>query len=285
MNLRTEYAFFAGIWLLVAISLALSLSVTFAPLLIVRFVSSIIVVGYLPGYFLQTTLFPRQQQLTKLERFVVSIALSLALIPVLALILEGLKLGFHTLVLAILLGITCAILGLTSWYQRSRLARDERYVLFDAYSQIPIPRVHFNVRSGLLALLLLFLGIALVAGAADAFLPRPNAQLTEFYTVDAQGSTSDYPKQVKAGDDVDVNFGIVNREGMAEEYHVEIWEENQRLMVSPNIDMQNAQTIEQSVAFTVNQVGDKQQILINLYRDDDSTPYRTLHLWIDVLTA
>jgi uncharacterized membrane protein len=76
-------------FLTVALSLlAVSLIPDFFPLNVVRWVLGSIFVLYLPGFSLIQLLFPEGKEIDSLERFALSIGLSLALVPLIGLVLN-----------------------------------------------------------------------------------------------------------------------------------------------------------------------------------------------------
>lgn len=90
----------AWLWLVLALTAAaftLALYATEPPLLYLRYVVGILYVLFLPGYVLIEALYPKGDELTPLERLALSIGLSLALVPLVGLILNytpfGIRLG------------------------------------------------------------------------------------------------------------------------------------------------------------------------------------------------
>ncbi len=90
----------AWLWLLLgltAAATALALYAAEPPLLYLRYVFGIFYVLFLPGYVLVEALYPKGDELTPLERLALSLGLSLALVPLVGLILNytpfGIRLG------------------------------------------------------------------------------------------------------------------------------------------------------------------------------------------------
>ncbi len=275
--MRREYALLGGIWLLLAISLALNLSDLFAPFLALRLVLGLVAIVYIPGYFLQSVFFPRTQHLTGLERFVISVGLSLAIIPIIVLSLDYAALGFHTEVAAVALGVVSLILAVVSYVRRRSIPQDERYVLINN-----LPTIHLRSVNRLLVVVIALAGIALVTGVIIFVLPKPSSELTEFFLLDSTGGTTNYPKQIRVNERATLELEIVNQEGTSESYRVEVVKGDQVLATSPMIELQHGQNAEESISFVLNEVANQQEIMFNLYKGEDSEPYRILHLWIDV---
>jgi len=90
----------AWLWTVLGITAAastLALYATEPPLLYLRYVVGIFYVLFLPGYVLVEALYPKGDELTPLERLALSLGLSLALVPLVGLILNytpfGIRLG------------------------------------------------------------------------------------------------------------------------------------------------------------------------------------------------
>ena len=90
----------AWLWTVLGITAAastLALYATEPPLLYLRYVVGILYVLFLPGYVLVEALYPKGDELTPLERLALSLGLSLALVPLVGLILNytpfGIRLG------------------------------------------------------------------------------------------------------------------------------------------------------------------------------------------------
>ncbi len=100
-----------GVWFhiitaILIVTIALVFLVTEPPLLYLRYILGSLFILYLPGYALIEALYPRGDELEPLERLALSIGLSLALVPLVGLILNytpwGIRLTPVTISLALL---------------------------------------------------------------------------------------------------------------------------------------------------------------------------------------
>ncbi len=115
-------------WLLsslIAVSLSLVFLVSRPPLVYVRYILGSIFVLYLPGSMLIEALYPRGEELEPLERLALSIGLSLAVVPLIGLVLNytpwGIRLTPVSISLAIFTG-AMAIIALRRKYIYFRLS-------------------------------------------------------------------------------------------------------------------------------------------------------------------
>jgi uncharacterized membrane protein len=236
---------------------------------------------FVPGYCLTAALFPARDDIDRLERVGLSLGLSIAWLPVLALILAQLPRGLS--LWPILLGeLTSAMLflALAAW-RRGRLPSGIR---FTAGRWRPIPwwralRAADRQIYLFCAVAILLAGLALVW---TLLIPSPNRYMTEFYVLGPTGQAVDYPRQAVVGQPVTVTVGIVNREGVRCTYRVQLTAAGQQLFATPPIVLQNEQAWEQPAHYALSRAGDSQPVQLLLYRDDGTEPYRILRLWMDV---
>lgn len=108
---------------LVAVGLSMGLiSVTSGVVLYLRYVLGSVLVLFLPGYSLIEALYPKRE-LDELTRFALSIGLSLALVPLIGLVLNYTPFGIR------LIPVTLSIAGLTVILLLLALARKHSYYL------------------------------------------------------------------------------------------------------------------------------------------------------------
>ncbi|MEM0075606.1 MAG: DUF1616 domain-containing protein [Conexivisphaerales archaeon] len=109
-----------GVWVwAVVLFIALVLSSiylipSFAPYVYIRYIAGALFVLYLPGYVLLEALYPKADELDRLERLALSIGLSLALVPLVGLVLNYTPWGIRLepiLVSLIILTLALAVLA------------------------------------------------------------------------------------------------------------------------------------------------------------------------------
>ena len=110
-------------WILVSViifTIILVFHVKNPPLIYIRYILGSLYVLYIPGATLIEALYPRGEELEPLERLALSIGLSLALVPLVGLVLNytpwGIRLGPVTISLA-LLSILLALIALKRKYE------------------------------------------------------------------------------------------------------------------------------------------------------------------------
>jgi uncharacterized membrane protein len=238
-----------------------------------------------PGYALQAALFPRDDALDGPERLALSFGLSVALVPVLALILDRLPWGIRLWPIVVVQALTILLFTAVALWRRRRLPPAERFewtVDLDLRAwwaaQDRASRVLYAVLSGALLL-------ALVSAAAIVLLPKPGEQFTEFYALGPEGLAENYPRQAAPGEPLTVTVGIANREGQAAEYRIAVQVEGQSIGAAGPVTLEDGEVWEGAVTYALPRAGDDQQVEFLLYRDGDPEPYRRLRLWINVVES
>lgn len=256
----------------------------------VRMLLGLIYILFAPGYCLTIALFPRTDDLDTVERLGLSFGLSIALIPVLALLLDWLPSGIHPWpILAAEYSIIALSIIVALW-RRSRLPRAAAYTPYLTWHSWSrwrslLHATHRRYRWVAVVLVLLSLMTAWIV-----LLPSPETHTTEFYALGKGGRAEDYPRQAGVGDELSVTMGIVNRERDAHTYRVEIWvadpwHAGQRALVSKHgpMTLVPGQSLERPVSWHMPWAGDDQQVDLLLFVDDGPDPYRRLRLWLNVV--
>jgi uncharacterized membrane protein len=110
-------------------------------------------------------------------------------------------------------------------------------------------------------------------------------RFTEFYALDLNRRTSDYPSQLMAGEEGEVVVGIINREDETTTYRVEV-----RIggVLSGKVELmtlEHGEKWEESLGFTSDRTGDKQKVELLLYnynKQAEGEVYQRLYLLVDV---
>ena len=246
---------------------------------------------YVPGYCLTAALFPGRTDLDGIERTGLSLGLSIAWVPVLALILDRLPWGLRLWPIA--WGVLISILlfsGVAIW-RRARLPLSTAHVP-DMNWQ---PRRWWGALSRLEKRIYQLCALALLlAGGAAAFVflvPSPDEFMTEFYMLGAEGLAESYPREAAVGEELTVTMGISNLERDEQTYRVEVWvvdtwtpDRKELVSTAGPFTLPQADQLTQSIGWAMPWAGDDQQVELLLFiQDQDSTePYRRLRLWLDV---
>jgi uncharacterized membrane protein len=106
-------------------------------------------------------------------------------------------------------------------------------------------------------------------------------KFTEFYLLDSQGMTEDYPQKLLAGQPGEVILAIRNHEQQDTYYYVEVRLDGTETQRIGPIRLAHEKGWEGDVTFVPTKAG-KQRVEFQLYKEEGSEPYRDLYLWLDV---
>lgn len=259
--------------------IALALLVPLLPLPLLRVPLGLATVLLGPGYVLQAALFVRRREMDAPTRLAVSFGLSVAILPVLALILDVLPWGIRAQPMVIAL-----VVWLTLW---SVIAVARRWLSSANEVTLP-PRLSLSTARRLIsARLLLAIGLLMcVIGGVGWTLARSRSAPppTAFYALGADDLAESFPRTTTSGQPIEIRLGIVNREGATMRYRIEARAGTTQLAQIGPIEVVEDATWQQPLQVTLQQPGDDQPIDLLLYRERDNVPYRQLRLWIDVRT-
>lgn len=252
-----------------------------------RIILGLFLILFFPGYTLIAALFPKKQSLDSIERIALSFGLSIAIVPLIGLILNYTPWGIR--LYPILVSLTGFILGMSfiAWYKRNRLLEQERL------------RITLNIdfsKLGGTSKLDRILSVALICAIFAAVgtliyviaTPKIGERFTEFYILGLSGKAEGYPEEIVVGEPTSVILGIVNREHEPAEYKVKINIEDKTVTLINPIFLEHEEKWEKEVSFTATTTKEKTKVEFLLYKKastqfDESNPYRELHLWVDVV--
>jgi uncharacterized membrane protein len=110
---------------------------------------------------------------------------------------------------------------------------------------------------------------------------RPKETFSEFYILGPEGKLENYPSELKPGEAFQLTFGIANHEGRSQRYR--IMTSNQAgSTVILETEVADGETFEQTLTLEAPQSSGRTKLPFDLYIDDLTEPYRSLHLFIDL---
>jgi uncharacterized membrane protein len=115
------------------------------------------------------------------------------------------------------------------------------------------------------------------------FSPDKGERFTEFYILGPNGKAEDYPTEIKVDEKAFVKLGIINRELVTTEYHIEIYIDSLINNTMEPISLDNNVKWEDNMSFTPDKIGKDQKVEFLLYRNQQSEPYLELYILIDVV--
>jgi len=254
------------------------------PLPTLRILLGIFFVLFIPGFAIQTALFPGRSDLDPLVRAGFSFGLSIAVIPLAFLVLDALGLGIQFWSIALLLTLIILASLLMAVIRRRRLPETEK-VGFNLSLDV---RGWWASQDRVFRVLYIILALALVTATVSGVavsLEKPGKPFTEFYLLDSQGLSEDYPREATAGKPIVFNLGIANHEGQPGQYNivaVRAGAQSTALATAGPVSLADGAVWQGSLTFAMAQAGDGQEVEFLLERVGSPWPYRTLRVWVNV---
>ena len=181
--------------------------------------------------------------------------------------------------LAIFILTTSAI----AWYRRHKLAAGERFAI--SFNLTLWPWRGQNTLDKILSIVL----IAAILGAIGTLgyviaAPKVGEDFTEFYILGLEGKTTDYPKELKVGEEGKVIVRIVNHEHETVGYQVVVRIDGAKNSDIGPIVLEHDEKWERKVSFVPRTAGENQKVEFFLYKNGEAKAYlEPLRLWIDVI--
>ena len=265
----------------------------------VRVALGLIFVLFLPGYALIAVLFPSSEDIDWIERVAFSFGLSIAVVPLLGLVLNYTPWGITlesvvTTVFGFILAMCAA-----AYYRRMLLPVEKRLALsvdlriqeWENYSLLDKA-----LTIGLVISIIVALSIFVYAFTV----PKTGERFTEFYILNENGMADQYPTSLNATENGTVIIGVVNHEFANVTYTVRkdlVWiqwvyndtterdepvEMSRVTLHTEDLSLDHEDEWESPFLFSIDDAGDYKVEFLLFKNGDFSEVYRSLHLYVEV---
>jgi len=216
---------------LVVVWLVASIVAIYLPLLIatpLRIMLALPIVLFIPGYCLIAALFPKKDDIDLIERMVLSIGLSIVVVPLIGLGLHFTSWGIRLDPIVIMVTLFTLGMLLISFYRRALVPFEERFSF--PFSEIggTIRKEIFPAGGGtveriLSVVLTLLILIAIITTIYVITVPRDGEQFTEFFILGENRTAADYPDTIIVGQYYPLYVSVGNHEYRNITYTIETW--------------------------------------------------------------
>lgn len=257
----------------------------------IRTVLGLPLVLFLPGYSLVAALFPAKSDLDGIERTALSFGLSIAVVPLIGLGLNYTTWGIRLLPILISLSMFTFLMCGLAYLRRAKLPETEAF-------EVPFQEMALSLKAEVLnkpeskldkALTIFLIFSILLSVTTFAYViltPKEGEHFTEFYILGPEGKADNYPAHYVLGEHGTLIVGVVNHEYRPVNYTMEVRLENKSLPLPENlqqITLAHNETLEEPLQLTPSFEGKDMKLEFLLFNETDkNTPYRDLHLWINV---
>ncbi len=251
------------------------------PTSFVRILIGVPFILFFPGYTLVCALFPRNPELDGIERVALSIGLSIAVVPLLGLVLNYTPFGIRLYPVLVSLFAFTFLMSVATVYRRKKLNVEARFAPSFSVS-VPqwgeMNRLDKSLSMGLV------MGVVVSGVLLFSFVaaPRVGEKFTQFYVLGPGGKIEGYPSNLTLGENGPVILGVTNHEYEEANYSIFIRLGNETIGTIENIRLIHEDTWEENFTFVPQKVGEKMKLEFLLFINDRVDPYRSLQLWIKV---
>ncbi|MFQ6106492.1 MAG: DUF1616 domain-containing protein [Thermoplasmata archaeon] len=266
---------------------------------VLRIALGLLFILFLPGYALIAALFPSGDEIDWIERIALSFGLSIAVVPLLGLMLNytpwGIRLEPVVTTVFLFIVLMCA----AAYYRRMRLPPEKRLSLTVDLT-IPEWKQYSLLDKALTIGLVISIVVAVGVLVYALTVPRVGERFTEFYILDETGMAESYPTSLNASENATIIVGVVNHEFSNVSYIVrkdlvrvqwvynnetereEPVEISRTTRSEDNITLDHEEEWESQFTFSISEAGDYKLELLLYKNGDTSEAYTSLHLWIEV---
>jgi uncharacterized membrane protein len=277
-----------------------------------RIILSLPIILFIPGYCLIAALFPKEGDVDLLERILLSIGFSIAIAPLIGLVLNFTPWGIRLEPVVVSLTLFIWVMILIAQYRRAILPSEKRFRMPSSVFSSKTSR-GLSLSSGgsrvsqyLNILLTLVAIIAVLITAYVIVFPKEGERFTEFYILGQNQTISDYPQEITPGINFPMYIGVQNHERRDMNYTIETWilltkfdnttnttsiiamEPDERILIS--LGQNESAIIPYNMSFKKTGYN---RVEFLLFKEDLPDPdasgsdrinasYRDLHLWVTV---
>lgn len=212
-----------AVWMLLAV---LSIYVPFINETFIRVIFTVPVILFIPGYVLIAALFPEKTSIDGIERFALSVGLSIAVVPLIGLVLNYTPFGIRLNPIVISLVLFTLIMMIITLYRRARLSDEEKFAVPFEMVKPALKEELFPKGQGKFdkAFSIILIAAVIVAAVTTVFViafPKDGEKFTEFYILGEDKMADDYPEKFPVNSQQFVWIGIGNHEYRDVTYTVE----------------------------------------------------------------
>jgi uncharacterized membrane protein len=194
----------------------------------IRVIFALPVVMFIPGYCFIAALFPKENDITLIERFVLSIGLTIIVVPMISLGLNFTPWGMRLDPIAAAITFFTFVMILVAFYRRSLLPVKERFRMPSTGNAARIRQELLPAGEGragrFLSVVLAFLLLASILTVIYVVtVPLAGEQYTEFFILGQNRTGTSYPDRIVPGQEYLMYVGIGNHEYVTSTYTIETW--------------------------------------------------------------
>jgi len=213
------------LWFIVFGSILLIGSIYILPDSLLRYILGFPFLLFFPGYAALIVFFPTDNEIKTSERLSLSFVLSIAITPMVGFILNQTPFGIKLNPLLLCITSINIVLAIAGLYRRETTKR--AFLPFDIAnilkSMVTSYRKEGKLDKALNVLLVIIILTSVIAFSYVVVYPGQGESFTEFYILDSNGNTTNYPQNLTINQGASVILGLVNHEHRTVNYEIQVW--------------------------------------------------------------
>jgi len=216
------------------IILCLIVSLLLVPLVLfniqptIRLILGLPFILFIPGYILVFALFPAKKTdrgIDTLERLALSFGLSIAIVPLIGLLLNYTPWGIRLEPILLSNLIFIISIGLYGIYRWNKTDPEERYII--PLKKLTLPKQEKPIDRILTIILIIAILIVIISLIYVITTPKTGEQFSELYILGPTGKATGYPRNLTTQENATITIGLANHENQPNNYTIQIWLINQ----------------------------------------------------------
>jgi uncharacterized membrane protein len=245
--------------ILIAIWLVAGVLVIYLPVLNtlpVRYVITLPLLLFMPGYCFIAALFSKVSDISLIERVALSFGFSFALVSLIGLVLNFTPWGIRLNPIVLSLTGFTLLMILVAYYRRANLPTEERFnVPFHALErtihQELLPPGESKINHFLSVVLVLTVLVAILTTGYVIVFPQEGERFSELYILGENRTADDYPASLVAGHNYPMYIGVGNYEHRNITYTVETWMTREEFDNRNNLSSVKAMDLTDRLSFAL----------------------------------
>ena len=267
------------------LTILLIIIIAFLPLNLLRTMLGLPVALFFPGYTLLAAVFPKKGAIATIERIALSLGLSILVVALIGLFLNYTPWGLRLYPIVFSTTLFIIATSVVASLRRHQLPSEEhfeKHLIFSFGFNLRKWTTTSRLYKGLsIALALAILAVIWTFGHAITT-TEVGERFTQFYILNADGKSENYPKELLAGEETKVIVEVVNYERETMSYRLKTVVDGIANEEIGPVALAPQEKWKREVSFGSTRVGENQKVEFLLYKQEQAEPYLRTYLWIDV---
>jgi|GEM_PF-243892 uncharacterized membrane protein/protocatechuate 3,4-dioxygenase beta subunit len=249
-----------------------------------RIIFALPILLFLPGYMLIAAMFPRKEELSGIERFTLSIGLSIAIFVFDGFAISVTPWRFRPMPIIVSLTWITLFFTLLTLITRFRTPAEKRYffgptTISEFVDSLKVKEEPTDIER---ALMIALIGSIIIASSMLIYakLTFEEEKFTALYILGKEGKAENYPSELYILEKNPIIVGVENYEHAPVNYTLQI-KLGEYLLHERSLTLNHNEKWEDTVYLTPKHVGKHLKLEFLLYKDELLQPYRSVHLWVD----